>query len=159
MCIRDRLYQKNSGSTGADLFDNVENLVYKDRGETHGGLIHKDDPWLGHEGTSHGKHLLLSLIHIWFALVTEQKNSFLDDIESFLLGSEYFVECFSMGDLFAPASADVDLESIFAVYDGVEAAVDVYKRQCIWRKQPDKRNGLFRFCSSDPFGMWYFHTP
>ena len=58
-----------------------------------------------------------------FALVTEQKNSFLDDIESFLLGSEYFVECFSMGDLFAPASADVDLESIFSIGDGVEAAV------------------------------------
>ena len=28
-----------------------------------------------------------------------------------------------MGDLFAPASADVDLESIFSIGDGVEAAV------------------------------------
>ena len=35
------LYQKNGGSASADLFDNIENLVYENRGETHGGLIHE----------------------------------------------------------------------------------------------------------------------
>ena len=54
------LNQKNGCATFTYFFDNIKNLIYKDRRQTHGRLIHQNDLWFAHQRTAHCKHLLLT---------------------------------------------------------------------------------------------------
>ena len=45
-----------------DLLDDIKDLPHHDGSQSQRGLVHHEHLWAGHEGTSHGKHLLFLLV-------------------------------------------------------------------------------------------------
>ena len=62
-----------------------------------------------------------TLTHI--ALVTIQKDCFLDHVQCLILAGKDLAKCTSLGHLFSPASADIDLKSILTIHDRIKTAM------------------------------------
>ena len=58
--LRVLLHQQNGGARGMQLFYNVKNLLYQQRGKAHRRLVQHHQPGLCHQGAAHGQHLLLA---------------------------------------------------------------------------------------------------
>lgn len=65
--------------------------------------------------------LAKTVTHI--ALVTIQKDCFLDHVQCLILAGKDLAKCTSLRHLFSPASADIDFKSILTIHDRIKTAM------------------------------------